>query len=105
MSSRVSTPTWGEVVGDGVRLIFDYGGVSWTLDPADDPEHIYAVAYENIGGVEAKLLILIDAGRGYTGVYFKNLGGTSLNLVGKDLTTEQRQTAIAIFRSIRILGQ
>ena len=34
----------GEVVGGGVRLTFDYGGFSWTLDPADDPEHEFSEA-------------------------------------------------------------
>ena len=33
----------GEVVGDNVRLEFDYGAHSWTLDPAEDPERVYAV--------------------------------------------------------------
>ena len=95
----------GEVVGDGVRLVFDYGGFSWGLDPPDDQEHNYVVAYQNIGGVAAKLLIPIDASSGYIGVYFNKLSSSSLNLVGKDLTTEQQQTAMAIFRSIRFLGQ
>ena len=95
----------GEVIGDGVRLTFDYGGFSWSLDPADDPAHTYTVAYENIGVVEAKLLISMDAGSGYTGVYFANLGGPSLNLVGEGLTPEQQQTVIAVFRSIRLLRQ
>ena len=95
----------GEVVGDNVRLEFDYGAHSWTLDPAEDPERVYAVAYEGIGGVEAKLVIPTGDSGGYTGIYFENLGGQSLNLVGEDLTPEQQQTAFAIFRSIRSLGQ
>ena len=74
------------------------------MDPPDDSEHSYTVAYQNIGRVAAKLLVPIDAGLGYTGVYFRDLDGPSLNLVGKDLTIEQQQTAIAIFRSIRVLG-
>ena len=45
-----------------------------------------------------------DSG-GYTGIYFENLGGQSFNLLGQDLTPEQQQTAFAIFRSIRSLGQ
>ena len=43
----------GEVTGDGIRLTFDYGGFSWTLDPKDDPEHDYVVIHEEIGGLEA----------------------------------------------------
>ena len=92
----------GEVTGDGVRLTFDYGGFSWGLDPSDDPAHTYSVVYEAIDGVEAKLLISMEVGSGYTGVYFANLGGPSLNLVGEGLTPEQQQTAIAVFRSIRL---
>ncbi len=95
----------GEVVGDGVRLTFDYGAHSWRLDPGDDPAYRYAVAYESIGGVEAKLLISLDAAGGSTGVYFENVGGPALNLVGEGLTREQQRTAIAVFRSIRLLGQ
>ena len=91
----------GEVLGDGVRLEFDYGRFMWSLNPADDPEHEYAVIYEDIGGVEGKLLVPIDASGGVTGVYFARLDGPSLNLIGHDLTREQQRTAVAIFRSIR----
>ena len=75
----------------------------WTRP--EDPERVYAVAYEGIGGVEAKLVIPTGDSGGYTGIYFENLGGQSFNLVGEDLTPEQQQTAFAIFRSIRSLGQ
>ena len=95
----------GEVTGDGMRLTFDYGGFSWNLDPADDPDHTYYVAYENIGGFEAKLLISMDTVDGYTGVYFGDLGGPSLNLVGEDLFPAQQRIAIAVLRSIRLLGR
>ena len=95
----------GEVVGDGARLTFDYGGRSWSFDPADDPAHTYAVGYEAIEGVRATLFISLDAGAGYTGVHFDNAGGPNLHLVGEDLTPEQQRTALAVFRSIRLLGQ
>ena len=95
----------GEVVGDGARLTFDYGGRSWSFDPADDPAHTYAVGYEAIEGVKATLFISLDAGAGYTGVYFDNAGGPNLHLVGEDLTPEGQRTALAVFRSIRFLGQ
>lgn len=109
----------GQVLGDGVRLGFDYGLHSWGLNPADDPEHDYAVIYEDIGGVQGKLLISVDAsGGGSTGVYFARLDGPmeqvlrdgvrvsldyggNLNLIGHDLTPEQQRTAVAIFSSIR----
>ncbi len=95
----------GEVVGDGARLTFDYGGRSWSFDPADDPAHTYAVGYEAIEGGKATLFISLDAGAGYTGVYFDNAGGPNLHLVGEDLTPEQQRTALAVFRSIRLHGQ
>ena len=31
----------GEVVGDGVRLVYDYGRFSWNLEPSDDPDNSY----------------------------------------------------------------
>ena len=52
----------GELVGDGVRLTFDCGDFSWSLDPADDPAYTYTVNYWSIGGAEAKLLISMVSG-------------------------------------------
>ena len=73
----------GEVIGDeDIRLTFHYGKGAWNLGPADDPERDYFVYHEDIGGVEAKLLISIKGG-GYTGVYFSDLGGHSLSFVGE----------------------
>ena len=98
----------GEVTGDGIRLTFDYGGFSWTLDPKDDPDHDYTVIHEEIGGREAKLLISLDDRVGYTGVYFlvrMDRGHLGLNLVGEGLTREEQHTAVSIFRGIRFLGQ
>ena len=95
----------GEVVGDGVRLIFDYGLYSWPLNPGDDVAHLHTVTYETIGSSEAKLIAPKGDSRGYTGVYFENLGGLKFNLVGENLTQEQQQTALVIFRSIRSLDQ
>ena len=101
-----------EVTGDDIRLTLDYGGHSWTLDPRDDPEHTYAVAYEQVGGFEAKLLISLEDRTGYTGVYFqipvsqisgKDRGYISLNLIGEGLTQEEQHTAISVFRGIRFL--
>lgn len=93
----------GEIVGDGVRLTFDYGAYSWDLDPVDDPEHEYNVSHEEIGGVSAKLVWPKGSSQGFTGVYFSTLGGPELNIYGKDLTQEQQRTALAIFRSVRNL--
>ena len=91
----------GEVIGDdGIRLAIDYGG----SEPAVDPAHVYVVVLEEIGGHEANLH-LPKKGGGYTSVYFANLGGPSLSLVGEHLLPSQQEPAIAVFRSIRLLGQ
>ena len=94
----------GEVTGDDIRLRFDYGGYSWGLNPEDEPEfdYEYLESYEDIGGLPAKLLVSMDPYGGHTGVYFENLGGPSLNLIGWGLTPEQQRVALAIFRSIRV---
>ena len=92
----------GEVVGDGIRLTYDYGIHSWRLNPADDPEHIYAVIHQDIGGVAAKLLISMDAPGGFTGVNLPRLDAPSLTIYGEDLTPAQQHTAVAIFMSIRL---
>ncbi|MYC07251.1 MAG: hypothetical protein F4X57_08780 [Chloroflexi bacterium] len=92
----------GEVVGDDdIRLTFHYGKGAWNLDPADDPEGDYFVYHEDVGGVEAKLLISIKGG-GYTGVYFSDLDGHSLSIVGENLWPPQQQKAMAVFRSVRV---
>jgi len=93
----------GEIVGDGARLHFDYGSYTWILDPKDDPDHEYIVAYEMIEGVEAKFIWPKDSLGGITGVYFSNLGGPRLGITGESLTQDQQRTAFAIFRSVRSL--
>ena len=95
----------GEVLGDGVRLSLFYGGSSWNLDMPSDPPHRYSVKHRNVAGSKVKLLTSMVPGEGYTGVYFADLGGLGLTLVGEDLTTEQQETAIAVFGSIRPLGR
>ena len=95
----------GEVVGQGVRLTFDYGLYSWSLKLHEDVAHLHTVTYESIGGVEAKLIAPTGDTGGYTGVYFDKLDGVSLNLVGEDLTPAQQQVALTIYRSIRSLGR
>ena len=100
----------GEVVGDGMRLVFDYGRFGWNLTPEDEPEHEYIVSYEDIGGREAKLLLAVDSSSSSTaatyqpatGVNFGGLyGNQDLTLVGRGLTREQQRVAVAIFRGVR----
>ena len=101
----------GEITGDGVRLMFDYGRYGWNLTPEDEPEHEYIVSFEDIGGREAKLLLAVDSPsnsttatyEAATGVHFGGLDSNhNLMLEGRGLTREQQRVAIAIFRSIRL---
>ena len=91
----------GELVGDGVKLRFDYGRFSPSLDSASDPEHMYVLRYEAIGGYEAKLVIPLDASGRLTGVHFRAIDGLRLTLWGENLTPDQQRTALAILRTIR----
>ena len=97
----------GEIVGEGVRLGFDFGWYSNSLADDDDPVH--TVTYEDIGGRRAKLVRPKEGVEGSVGVYFEdfdNRGEASfsldlLTIVGMDLSAEQQKTAFTIFRSVR----
>jgi hypothetical protein len=91
----------GEIVGDDVRLIFDYGSYSDTLAPEDDPGH--EVIFEDVGGLEAKLVRPSAGSDGITGVYFADINGRRLSIAGGNLTQEQQDTAFAMFRTIEAL--
>lgn len=105
IGGEVGDAYFGEVVGDGARLLFDYGGSTWNLSPSDDRARTYSMGYENIGGVRVPLLISMDPGAGYTGAFFHRSGGPNLHFVSEDLTLEQQRIAVAVFRSIHFLGQ
>ena len=92
----------GEVVGDGARLEFDFGGPSWSRAPTDDRAHSYGFGYEDIGGVRVQMLISMDPGDGYTGAFFHQSGGPNLHIEGEGLTPEQQRIAVTVFRSIRL---
>jgi hypothetical protein len=96
----------GEFTGDGVTLTFDFGCYSDNLNFDGDPA--YDVTFETIDGREAKLVAPRDAAAGLTGVFFTDAGPASgpicdramFNLVGRDLTTVQRDVAFTIFRRL-----
>ena len=92
----------GEVVGDGARLEFDFGGRRRSLSPSSGPPLDYGVGYEQIGGVGANLLVSMDPGAGYTGAFFHQKYGPNLHIVGEGLTPEQQRIAVTVFRSIRL---
>ncbi len=100
----------GEFVGDDMKLHFDFGWYSNSLTEDSDPSHI--VTYETIGGYETKIIIPKIAGDGITGVYFDNIGGkflqkqqTRFNLYGENFTSSQQETALKIFRTLKIVKQ
>ena len=47
----------------------------------------------------------MNATQGYTGVYFASLDGPGLSIVGENLLPNQRPTAIAVFRSVRVASR
>ena len=100
----------GEIRGDGVLLRFDLGWYSHEPNPERDPQHQYVVLHEDIGGHRAKLMLAADppemsreSYNAATAVYFGNLDEHNKFLMaGEGLTREQQETAIAIFRSVRM---
>ncbi len=95
-----------EITGGGATLLLDYGWYSWDLDlkTRADPGREYAELRENIGGLPAKILLSENPQGGHTGVYIGSLGGPmdGLLILGWGLTPQQQETALAIFRSIRV---
>ena len=94
----------GEMVGDGVQLMYDYGDFTTNLDSAnlDDSHTIFR---EVIGGLEARILVPTFGTEGTIGVFFESLGGARFSLSGEDLTPEQQRMAVAVFRGIKTLDQ
>ncbi len=82
-----------------------YGELSRDLNPADDPEQNYAIIYDDIEGVEAKLLVSTDVPGGFAGISFPRLNEANLTVHAHDLTREQLPIAIGILKSIRILEE
>jgi hypothetical protein len=99
----------GSYCGDGIELRFDYG---WYSDPLNfNDGRLYAVHEETIGGLTAKIVLSRDPS-GTTGIHFAKVssirpGGTAppidvkLTLYGQDLTADQQDIVMQIFRSIR----
>ena len=100
----------GEIVGGGARLGFDFGWYSRPLVEDDDPKYI--VTYEEIGGLRAKLVLPRGEREGLMiGVYFEDFDSdlaipsqNRLQMSGLGLTPYQRETTLAIFRTIRPLA-
>jgi len=96
----------GEFVGSDMALSLDYGGLSGGANPSDYPQDRYLLEYEYIDGEEAILILSKDETTGEQLVMsipgFQ--GGTNLNIYGSGLSSEQVETAVAIFRSVRGLA-
>ena len=98
----------GEFIGDDAKLRFDFGRYSNSLAEDSDPNHI--VTYETIDGYKAKVVVPKVTGNGITGVYFDKLGDegpqrTRFNLYGENFTSSQQETALKIFRTLKIVKQ
>ena len=103
MESRGIDSLLGDVVGDGVRLMYNHGDFTRDLDPADlDDSH--TIFREVVSELEARILVPTFGTEGTTGVFFESLGGARFSLSGEDLTPEQQRIAVGIFRGIRGLG-
>lgn len=90
----------GEFVGDHIVLEFDYGWYSNPFDDALEPK--YAIARENVGGQQAKIIYPSKADQGVTGIYFAGVPDSNkLSLWGRNLTESQRELALKIFRTVR----
>ena len=63
----------GEVVGDGVRLMYSYGDFTPDLDPTD-LDYSHTVFREVISGIEARILVPTFGTKGTTGVFFESPG-------------------------------
>ena len=100
----------GEIRGDGVLLRFDLGWYSHEPKPERDPHNEYVVLQENIGGNSAKLVLAADPPEerkenywAVTAVYFSHLDENNrFVMAGEGLTRSQQETALAVFRSIRM---
>ena len=104
MESRGIDSLLGDVVGDGVRLMYNHGDFTRDLDPADlDDSH--TLFHEVIGGLEARILVPTFGTKGTTGVFFESLGGARFSLSSEDLTPEQQRMTVAVFRGITTLDQ
>lgn len=92
---------FGELVGDGMVLSFDFGRYSGgCLRDTKKPE--YDIVHKPIGGFPAKIASPRTAGHGIAGVYFHNVGRSNgLCLYGENLTSTQQELALKIFETIR----
>jgi len=93
----------GRFIGPGVTLIVQFDGHADPLMNDDDPD--YDVHVETISARTAKFAF--PAGTGIVGLHMVGVDGDEfhrreLGIAGLDLTTEQKEIARQIFRSIRI---
>lgn len=90
----------GELVGDRIRLVSDFGSWSNPLDEARSPD--YVIVHQSIGGYHAKIVSPRVSGKGITGIYFRRTSDRNkLCLYGQDLTAPQQELTLRIFRTIR----
>lgn len=90
----------GEIAGDGVVLHFDYG--MYTGNFAASEEETYDIQYEIVSGQKAVIFTPKTTGEGLTGIYVEAPRGEgNFTLYGENLTTEQEELAVQIFRTLK----
>ena len=105
----------GAIEGEDVLLKFDLG--FYAREPRPNPRNKYIVLHEDIGGYAAELVLPAyppaaptPVYAALTAVYFRNLPSplppmdTRFIIRGTGLSKDQQDTAVTIFRSIRLQG-
>lgn len=89
----------GTLAGKAMTLNYSCGGPE--VRPAPPGAHGASMAQEIVDGNPAIVVKSKTAGQGETAVYFRQFGPChGLTIAGDDLTAEQQQLALTIFRSI-----
>ncbi len=87
----------GTFAGEGGMLSYEFGP---TADPLpDETDPTYEALYQPIDGKEAKLIWPHPGNEGVIGVYFPDVYGQKLTIVGR-VSIEDRTKVAGMFRSI-----
>ena len=93
----------GEITHRETKLTYDFGMYSNSLerDGSTSMALNHNISYEMIHGKEARVVTPHQIGSGTTGVHFGNIDGkNTLTITGQDLSGDDQETALQIFRSI-----
>lgn len=92
----------GTISGDGITLMYDYGMYSGDFaNNSEYKESDYDVMSTTINGFEAIIYTAKEAGKGSTVLHVVSPRGEgNLNLTAENLSSEQQELVIKIFRTI-----